>query len=93
VTFYFEGLVGFAALAAEDGDDERAAALEAAAWDHNDRPAFPDEVRVYDRLDQRFLQPARQRLGADAWRRAAQAGRGLTAEGAIALTRDVRPQH
>jgi predicted ATPase/class 3 adenylate cyclase len=92
VTFYFEGLLGFAALAADGGDDELAAALEAAAWDHNDRAVFTDEQPVYDRLDQRFLQPARQRLGADAWRRAGQSGRGLTAEDAIALTRDVGPR-
>jgi hypothetical protein len=53
--FYFEGLLGFAALAAAGGEPERAAALEAAAWEHNDRPVWTDEQPVYDRLDERFL--------------------------------------
>jgi hypothetical protein len=83
--FVFEGLLGLAALAGAGGDDHRAAALEAAAWQHNDRPLYPWEEPVYQRLDERFLAPARERLGRDVWDSAGMAGRGLTAEAAIAF--------
>ena len=84
-TFYFEGLLGFAALAAHDGADERAAALEAAAWHHNDRPVHVSERPVYDRVEHRFLIPARQRLGQEAWAQASKRGRRLDAGDAISL--------
>jgi predicted ATPase/DNA-binding SARP family transcriptional activator len=85
VSFYMEGLLGFAALAGADGDDHRAAALHAAAWALNDRPVFPSEAPVYDRVDERFIAPARERLGRDAWEAASAAGRDLSADAAIAL--------
>ena len=85
VTFYMEGLLGLAALAAADGDDHRAAVLEAAAWALNDRPVFPAEAPVYERLEQRFIAPARERLGSDAWQDASAAARRLSADSAIAL--------
>ena len=85
VTFYMEGLLGLAALAAADGDDHRAAILEAAAWALNDRPVFPAEAPVYERLEQRFIAPARERLGSDAWEEASAAARRLSADSAIAL--------
>jgi predicted ATPase/DNA-binding SARP family transcriptional activator len=85
VTFYMEGLLGLAALAAADGDDHRAAVLEAAAWALNDRPVFPAEAPVYERVEQRFIAPARARLGRDAWEAASAAARSLSADSAIAL--------
>jgi tetratricopeptide (TPR) repeat protein len=84
-TFYMEGLLGLAALAAADGDDHRAAVLDAAAWALNDRPVFPAEAPVYERLEQRFIAPARERLGTDAWEAASGGGRSLSADSAIAL--------
>jgi hypothetical protein len=84
VPFYFEGLLGIAALAAAAGDDVRAAALEAAAWVHADRPPEPAEIPVYDRVTERFLAPARERLG-EAWEAAAAAGRAMTADEAVAF--------
>ena len=86
-TFYFEGLLGFAALAAHDGRLELAAALDAAAWEHIDRPIAAAEKPIYDRIDALYLAPARERLGADAWERAAAAGRGLAIADAVALIR------
>jgi hypothetical protein len=80
VTFYMEGLLGLAALAAADGDDHRAAVLQAAAWALKDRPVFPAEAPVYERLEHRFLAPARERLGHDAWEAASAGARGLSAE-------------
>jgi hypothetical protein len=40
---------------------------------------------VYDRVEQRFIAPARKRLGRDAWEAASAAGRELSADAAIAL--------
>jgi hypothetical protein len=80
----FEGLLGLAALAANDGDDRRAAALEAAAVALRDRPVLPAEAPIYERVRQRFIAPARERLGAEAWEFASAAGRGMTAEQAVA---------
>jgi hypothetical protein len=83
--FYFEGLLGVAALAAADGDDRRAIVLDAAAWALNERPVYPSEAPIYDRLEQRFLGPARERLGAEEAGAAAAAGRRLGAADALAL--------
>jgi hypothetical protein len=83
--FYMEGLLGLAALAAADGDDHRAAVLGAAAWALNDRPVFPAEAPVHERVERRFIAPARERLGGDAWETASAAARSLSAESAIAL--------
>jgi predicted ATPase/DNA-binding SARP family transcriptional activator len=82
----FEALFGLAALAAADGDECRAAVLVGAAQ------ALPParvaraqvEERVYDRLDRRFLAPARERLGAEAWDAGSSAGQAMTAEAAVA---------
>ncbi|HEX5620020.1 MAG TPA: hypothetical protein VFX51_16475, partial [Solirubrobacteraceae bacterium] len=83
-TFYFEGLLGLAALAAADGDDQRAIVLDAAAWAHNERDVYPSEAPVYDRLEQRFIGPARERLGAEEAAAAVAAGRQLNAADALA---------
>jgi predicted ATPase len=84
-SFYMEGLLGLAALAAADGDDHRAAVLQAAAWALSDRPLLPAEAPVYERVEQRFIAPARERLGSDAWEAASAGGRSLSADSAIAL--------
>jgi hypothetical protein len=62
--FYMEGLLGLAALAAADGADHRAAVLEAAAWALNDRPVFPAEAPVYERVERRFIAPDASASGA-----------------------------
>ena len=64
--FYFEGLLGMAAVAATDGDDQRAIVLDAAAWALNERPVYPSEAPVYERLEERFIGGARDRLGPEA---------------------------
>jgi predicted ATPase len=84
-TFYMEGLLGLAALAAVDGDDDRAGFLHAASRALMDRPVFPAEAPVYERVEQRFIAPARERLGNDAWQSASAGARGLSADSAIAL--------
>ena len=73
-----------AAVAATDGDDQRAIVLDAAAWALNERPVYPSEAPVYERLEQRFIGAARDRLGPEATASAAAAGRQMTAEDAIA---------
>jgi predicted ATPase len=83
--FYMEGLLGLAALAAADGDDRRAAVLQAAAWALSLRPLLPIEAPVYERVEQRFIAPARERIGRDAWEAANAAARSLSAHSAIAL--------
>jgi hypothetical protein len=62
-----------------------AAVLEAAAWALNDRPVFPSEAPVYERVEQRFIAPARERLGSDVWETAGAGARSLSADSAIAL--------
>jgi len=84
-TFYFEAFLGLGALAARDGDDERAVTLEAAAWTHLDRPNTPAEEPVYTRITQRFLEPARERLGPEATARATAHGHELPLADAVAL--------
>jgi hypothetical protein len=90
-TFYMEPLLGFAALAAADGNDQLAAVLNAASWALNDRPVYPAEAPVYERVEQRFIAPARRRLGSEAWEEASSAGRSLTADAAIALALEPTP--
>jgi hypothetical protein len=53
-----DGLLGFVALAA--ADDHRAAVLKATAWELNDRLVFSSEAPVYERVEQRFIAPARR---------------------------------
>jgi hypothetical protein len=86
--FYFEALLGFAALAAVDEHDRRAAALHAAAWADGDTIVYPSEAPIYERVEKRFIAPARQRLGAVAWDAAAQAGRVMSADAAMAFALD-----
>jgi predicted ATPase/DNA-binding SARP family transcriptional activator len=83
--FYFEGLLGMAALAAARGDDPGAATLEAAATSLLDRPVYEAERPVYDQITERFIVPARERLGPEAWATAAAAGRALSSHDALAL--------
>jgi hypothetical protein len=83
-TFYFEGLLGLAALAA-DCEDQRAATLEAAAWAVNDRPVSPGKAPVYERVDERFIAPARERPGEWAWVSAQRAAREMTADESLAF--------
>jgi hypothetical protein len=45
----------------------------------------PTRWPVYERVEQRFIAPARKRLGGQAWEAASAAGRSLTADAAIAL--------
>ena len=83
-TFYFEGLLGLGALAAADGDDQRAATLEGAAWALNARPVAPSETPIFAPLHAE-LRRARQRLGERAWMAARARGRTMTADAAIAF--------
>ncbi|MDA0162379.1 winged helix-turn-helix domain-containing protein [Solirubrobacter ginsenosidimutans] len=85
VTFYFESFLGFSALAALEGRPELAAALDAAAWEHTDRPVAPSEQPIYDAIDAKYLAPLRERVGAPEWERLASRGRGLTVAEAIEL--------
>ena len=77
----FEGLRGLAAVAAVDGDDNRAATLVGAAATHRYHQA---ENPVETRLDETFFEPARARCGTDAWNAAAREGSALSFEDAIA---------
>jgi predicted ATPase/DNA-binding SARP family transcriptional activator len=85
--FYFEPLLGLAALAAAAGDDVRAGVLDAAAWARVQLPLDEAERPVYERVTERFIAPARERLG-DGWESAAAAGRAMTAEDAVAFALD-----
>ena len=85
--FYFEALLGLAGLAAADGDDQRAAVLDAAAWALSDRPVAPAESYIYGQV-QRLIDPARARLGEAGWEAAAARGRAMTAGEAVAYALD-----
>ena len=86
-TLYFEGLLGLGALAAADGDDERAATLDGAAWALNDRPVAPSETPIYAPLHAE-LSRARHRLGERAWNAAKAQGSTMTADVAITFALD-----
>jgi predicted ATPase len=77
----FEGLRGLAAVAVVRGDDERAAALAGAAELHRYEKA---EDAVETRLVETYFEPARARLGTEAWDAAGREGRRLSFEEAIA---------
>jgi predicted ATPase/DNA-binding SARP family transcriptional activator len=81
----FVPLHGLAALAAATGEDRRAAVLSGAAWAIDTRPVDYTGQPVNRRLEQRFLAPARERLGSDAWEAANNEGRHMTADAAIAF--------
>ena len=75
-----EGLSGLAAVAARQGDPQRAARLLGAAtaigpWDA--------DIDVRDALEQQFFEPARQRYGVRRWSQAHAAGTRLSFEAAI----------
>jgi predicted ATPase/class 3 adenylate cyclase len=75
-----EGLMGLAAVAAVDGDHDRAARLRGAS--EGLRNDFVDEVQ--ERLATQFFEPARKRHGADAWDAAEHEGRALSFAVAVA---------
>jgi predicted ATPase/DNA-binding SARP family transcriptional activator len=85
VRFYFEALLGFAALAAADEQDRRAATLQAAAWASTDTVVYPSEVPIYERVEQRFIAAAQRRLDPESWEAAAAAGRAMSADAAMAF--------
>jgi predicted ATPase/DNA-binding SARP family transcriptional activator len=89
-TFYMEAFLGFAALAAARGDDRVAALLAAASEVYDDRGVWEAEKPVYDKVDARFLAPARDRLGQAAWDRAGDEVRSMTTEAVLALADRVR---
>ena len=85
VRFYFEVQLGLAAVAAADGQDQRAATLHAAAYADTGRIVYPTEAPIYERIEQRFIAPARERLDTEAWDAAAEAGRALSSDAAFAF--------
>jgi hypothetical protein len=78
----FEGLSGLAALAALRRDDDRAARLAGAATAAAHRYDEPEDA-VDRRLTATFLQPARNRLGANRWDAATREGASLSLQDAI----------
>jgi hypothetical protein len=76
-----EGILGFAAIAASQGHDERAARLLGAA--ESMAIALDDEAGV--KLEQEFFSPARQRLGEARWRAAYADGARLGYDEAVSL--------
>ena len=82
VTFVPEALTGLAALAAAEDDLDRAATLTGAADAHRRHGACDAESVA--RLRDTFLEPARARLGADAWETARHAGAGMSLDDAVA---------
>ncbi len=81
----FEGLRGLAALAVVHGDAQRAATLVGAADAHR---YGKTEDPVEARLDETFFEPARARLGTDAWSAAAREGSALSFHDAIVYALD-----
>jgi predicted ATPase/DNA-binding SARP family transcriptional activator len=92
-TFYFEAFLGFAALAAARGDDRTAALLATASEVYDDRGVWESEKPVYDKVEARFLAPARERLGQAEWHRAGDAAQGMTTEAVLALADRVRSMY
>jgi hypothetical protein len=78
--FAHEGLMGLAAVATVDGDDDRAARLLGASEGLRSDPV--DEAQ--ERVATRFFDPARTRHGADAWDAAEREGRALSFAEAVA---------
>ena len=72
--FAQEGLMGLAAVATIDADDDRAARLLGASESLRSDPVDA----VQERLATQFFGPARERLGADAWDAAEREGRALS---------------
>jgi predicted ATPase/DNA-binding SARP family transcriptional activator len=82
--FDFEGLLGIAGVAAARGEDRRAAILQAAAWRESSTIISEAEAPVYERVVQRCIAPARQRLGEAAWEAAGAEARAMTTAEAVA---------
>jgi MalT-like TPR region len=82
-----EGLLGLAAVAAVDGELQRAARLVGAAAAHRHGASH---TPVHDRLDAAFFNDARTRYGADAWDATARNGATLGFEEAISYALDQR---
>ena len=78
--FVYEALLGLGALAA---DDELTATLWGAANAHLDSPIRAIERPVYDRIEERFYAPVRERFAG--WERASARGAALPADSAIEL--------
>jgi tetratricopeptide (TPR) repeat protein len=76
-----EGILGLAAVAASQGDDERAARLLGAA--ESMAIALDDAAGV--KLEQEFFSPARERLGEAPWRAAYADGAQLGFDEAVSL--------
>jgi MalT-like TPR region len=85
--YAYEGLRGLAAVAAVDGDLQRAARLTGAATAH--RHGAP-HTPVDDRLDAAFFTDARTRYGAHAWDATTRDGAALSFEDAIAYALEER---
>jgi hypothetical protein len=75
-----EALHGLAVVAAAHRDDDRAARLIGAAVAHGGVPHDAVETR----LETMFLQPARRRIGPDAWDAAAREGAHLSLQHVVA---------
>ena len=80
----FDPLYGLAAVAGAVGDDRRAAVLAGAASAIDALPVSPGARPVYTRLEKRFLNPARERLGSEAWSTASAEGHAMDAGTAAA---------
>ena len=79
-----EGIVGLAAIAARQGEAERAARLLGAA--ESLANVLTDAAGV--RLEQEFFSPARERLGETRWRAAYADGARLGFDEAVSLALD-----
>jgi hypothetical protein len=67
------------------GDLDRAALLAGVAAAHPNRRRHEDEDRIWHRLSDELLGPARERLGADAWERAERRGGAMRLRDVVAL--------
>jgi hypothetical protein len=80
-----ETVLALAAVLAQSGDLERSALLAGTAHGHPSPGRHADEERVWRRLNDEFMAPARARLGVDAWDRAEQRGASLSLRDVLAL--------
>jgi predicted ATPase/DNA-binding SARP family transcriptional activator len=82
-----QGLAGLAAIAVQQGNDERAARLVGAAT----ATGHIDDPDVVAQLDTRFFSAARARHGASAWDQARASGAEMTLEQALAIALGPEP--
>ncbi len=78
-----KGCSGIAALAAADGDDQRAAVLHAAAWALSDRPIYPSEARSTSAWSSASSRPRGSGSARPRGRRRSAEGRAMTAADAV----------